>query len=400
MSKILGLISPLGLGGDGASRADDDFIDRMNHSYTVIVLVVFAIIVSTKQYVGDPIQCWVPAHFTSNYEDYANKICWVANTYYNPFDKKVPGPDDEGEPKKYIVYYQWVPLILLTQALCFYLPYTIWTLLNTRSGMDVNSLVDAAKTMHDSENHEKTLRYIIKQLDRYCTSFRPNAKGRCLGCKKFITDRCFFGCGRKHGTYLLVLYMFVKFCYVINAIIQFFLLDAFIGNKYHLYGIKVIKSLINQEDWMESERFPRVTLCDFFVRQLGNIHKYTVQCVLPINLFNEKIYIFIWFWFVLLAMISLINLAIWLGRTLFRVDHIRFIKRYLRSLDKIETGGDKKILRRFVLDYLRPDGVLVIRLLSLNTNELAVAEIVAELWEYFKTNPPSWHRVDDDVDDV
>ena len=75
MSKILGVISPLGLGGGSAQhRADDDFIDRLHHSYTVIVLVVFAIIVSTKQYVGDPIQCWAPAYFSSNYIDYTNKV--------------------------------------------------------------------------------------------------------------------------------------------------------------------------------------------------------------------------------------------------------------------------------------------------------------------------------------
>jgi len=32
-------------------------------------------------------------------------------------------------------------------------------------------------------------------------------------------------------------------------------------------------------DWPLSERFPRVTLCDFQILQLDNVQKYTVQCV-------------------------------------------------------------------------------------------------------------------------
>ena len=70
MEKLLGTVAQI---GDTKTRNDDDFIDKMSHRYSTFVLVVFAIVVSTKQYVGEPINCWCPAQFTDNHEDYTNK---------------------------------------------------------------------------------------------------------------------------------------------------------------------------------------------------------------------------------------------------------------------------------------------------------------------------------------
>ena len=45
-------------------RNDDDFIDRLTRRHTTSVLLLFSLVITTKQYVGDPIFCWAPAHFT------------------------------------------------------------------------------------------------------------------------------------------------------------------------------------------------------------------------------------------------------------------------------------------------------------------------------------------------
>ena len=39
---------------------DDDFIDRLNNRYTVMVLVMCILIITGKLYVGNPINCWTP----------------------------------------------------------------------------------------------------------------------------------------------------------------------------------------------------------------------------------------------------------------------------------------------------------------------------------------------------
>ena len=43
---------------------DDDAIDRIIYATTVYLLSGFAIFVMAKQYVGNPLQCWVSAEYT------------------------------------------------------------------------------------------------------------------------------------------------------------------------------------------------------------------------------------------------------------------------------------------------------------------------------------------------
>jgi len=96
------------------ARNDDDLSDRLNHRYTVILLVIFTVVVSATQYVGSPIHCWSPAYFTDSHVAFADSVCWVTNTYYLPEPDAVPG--QPGAMKRHIAYYQWVPLVLLAQV--------------------------------------------------------------------------------------------------------------------------------------------------------------------------------------------------------------------------------------------------------------------------------------------
>jgi len=95
-------------------------------------------------------------------------VCWISSTYYLPDEKAVPG--QAGVVKRHISYYQWVPVVLLAQALLFRMPCVFWRIFNDRSGININNLVEAAETIQNAlypERREKTIRYMIRHLDHY-----------------------------------------------------------------------------------------------------------------------------------------------------------------------------------------------------------------------------------------
>ncbi|XP_013415387.1 innexin unc-9 isoform X2 [Lingula anatina] len=387
-----GFLDVLGKVGKGL-RSDDDFFDRLSHRYTAIIFIVFALVVSTKQYVGDPITCWTPTHFTDAHEDYTNNYCWIKNTYYTAFDERIP---EKWEPHEHIGYYQWVPIVLMVQALMFYIPCIVWRLLNGRTGVDMNTIV---KSLSGNESlnpdaREGTIRYLVRHLDRYFDHQRDLSKGCFANCKQLISKHCIcLFCGRRYGNYLIALYLIIKVIYLANVIGQLFLLNAFLGTNYHIYGFEVIGDLMNKRSWKESGQFPRVTLCDFEIRFLGgvsNIHRHTVQCVLPINLFNEKIYIFIWFWLVFVSAATVFGFLTWLSM-LFQRERRHYIRKYLKLMERIESNCDTKMTHAFIEKYLRQDGVFILKLLGRNTNDVVVAEMIDALWEYFTEQKRNIH---------
>ena len=104
--------------------------------------------------------------------------------------------------------------------------------------------------------------------------------------------------------YLSILYIVVKFFYLTSLIGQVFFLNRLIGNDFYMLGVNLVKSFLDDKDWPHLAVFPRVTLCEIYIREVGIVHPYLIQCVLRINLFNEVIFILVWFWLLLLLGIT------------------------------------------------------------------------------------------------
>ena len=93
---------------------------------------------------------------------------------------------------------------------------------------------------------------------------------------------------------------------------QIYLTDMFLGYQFTKFGRDVFAQsemdLNTREDPMHRV-FPKVAKCSFSkYGPSGSIQNHDALCVLPINIINEKIYIFLYFWFVFLGAIS----AMWL----------------------------------------------------------------------------------------
>lgn len=111
----------------------DGNIFRLHYSLTVIILMAFCIIITTKQYVGDPIDC---LRADGVDKSIINTYCWIHTTYSIPsaFNKKVgvdvphPGVDNTNDPNEFQhhKYYQWVCFVLFVQAAAFYVPRYLW----------------------------------------------------------------------------------------------------------------------------------------------------------------------------------------------------------------------------------------------------------------------------------
>ena len=78
--------------------------------------------------------------------------------------------------------------------------------------------------------------------------------------------------------YVTVLYLIVKFLFIINVILQFFLLNAFLGPEYSFWGYGVLRDLANGHEWEASGAFPRVSQTFFLFL--------TVFIYLPIKTLN------------------------------------------------------------------------------------------------------------------
>ena len=107
--------------------------------------------------------------------------------------------------------------------------------------------------------------------------------------------------------------------------------------------------------------FPKVTKCTFHkYGPSGTITKHDGLCILALNIINEKIYVFLWFWFVSVAMMS--ALALLYRVVIFLVPSLRVTVIMGRSLYQVEKSTVEDVLscpRHSWVDKVKPSQFLL-----------------------------------------
>ncbi|CAF4030822.1 unnamed protein product [Rotaria sp. Silwood2] len=369
----------------GFGRYDDDFVDRLSRHYSVLIFSIFILIVSSVQFVGKPISCFTPASFTGAHITYTDYVCWISGTYFISFDKDIPEANDfELRQGSHVIrFYQYVPFILMLQTFGFFLPGFFWRRGSSHLGLSLQKYLDqlhmSRHLLLESPSYRRELiRNVAIRLDQYFR-MRP----------------------RTMLPKLTIFYLFIKLTYLINILIQLICLHYFMNFNFDIKDLVDRFIIYSNTVRHTSLQFPTNVLCDFIVRFLGkNKHRHTVQCVLPINIFNEKIFIFSYLWLILLFICTIYNLIVqWIIFFLFhrdiidtrscRVHHTlsKFTLEQTQNNEIIQINDYQPVTKNFSQHYLQCDGIVIIRLLDMNTDLVTMNDLMDDLWEFYNGDP-------------
>ncbi|XP_015914715.1 innexin inx2 [Parasteatoda tepidariorum] len=266
----------------------DDPIFRLHYKVTGLALLFASILVSGYQFFGNPIMCIQKDDIP---EQLLNTYCWIESTFTLPkalfqevgVEVVYPGVGKytQGDEIVTHAYYQWVCFMLLLQAIMFCLPNVLWRALESGKMRSlIKKLYEPIPVLEEGQDLE--------------TWFKGIAN--------------YFRLGRSEHQQYAMKFFVCEVLNFVNVVGQIFLIDKFLGGEFRNYGTEVFKyANTEQEDRFDPmiRVFPRITKCTFHkYGSSGDVQRHDALCLLPLNILNEKIFIVMWFWFVILAILG------------------------------------------------------------------------------------------------
>ncbi|XP_074594491.1 innexin inx2-like [Brevipalpus obovatus] len=349
----------------------DNAIFRLHWLFTSSILIAFSLILTGRQYVGEPIICMETNNLPKNL---INTYCWIQSTFIipeattdstsSPHHPSPPPPwssrelahpwignsQGSNENIKFQTYYQWVCFVLFFQGIMCYFPYYLWKLWEGGLMRLITMGMQIALITDEERGHKRKI--VLDYFHRHFTHHR-------LYAYKYFLCECL--------------------C-LINICAQIWFTDWFLNGEFIDYGPKVMRWLtfganqVNYDPKINpmNRMFPRMTKCRFKkYGDSGDISSYDILCMLPLNVVNEKIYLFLWFWmFMLLTLMTIVVLY-----RLFVFSIIRLRAYFLKSRCRLSRTKSLKLIceRGNIGDWF------LMYMLANNLDPLIIREITDEM---------------------
>lgn len=270
----------------------NSFSDRLSSTWTFCLLIILALIAGLRQFIGPNAVC-IKKDFDllSNNTKYIDQDCWMARSYWETFDNLYGEGtiyvENKVKPEMTIALYQWLPLILVLQAMLFKFPDLMIKSLDSAIGYGCSKLTALIAGYPQLSSADKIAmgNNLADHFNEFCCS-RP-------------VKRIPFGV----TTLILAI---GKFLYFVNCVTQLTLMEIYLPpNGSASYGQFFAKGMIASQYSVNA--FPRKILCSIEVITTfgrSSIHRYDIQCTLPINDVYEQIYFLVWVWLVVVCVAS------------------------------------------------------------------------------------------------
>jgi len=280
----------------GVTRTEG-LVAKLHYRFTTGLLLLSCTLVTALEWIanGKSITCIQegPDDSWNIPPNVINTYCYIMSTFTLPkqlaagLGEAVAAPgvgayNPRRDDVSFKAYYQWVPFVLMLQACLFYAPHLLhkaW-----ESGK-VSNIISGLNS------------YMMERADR-------RTKQKVLA--GYLVDNL-----NTHNIWAFKLAI-AEAIYLLNALGNIYLMDVFLGGEFSTYGLQVASMMQedpeNRVDPM-STVFPRVTKCTFKkFGPSGSLQTHDSLCVLPVNIINEKIYVFLWFWLLVLTVVTMVGL--------------------------------------------------------------------------------------------
>lgn len=327
---------------------------RLFSVFSVTFCILASALCLATQYFGDPIVC----SFTSGVgEDLAKQYCWihgssfVSSEYQEEFDcitQQHQYTDPRDAPTT--AYYQWIPFLLLLHSAIFAVPSKIWSSLE-------NGLLD------DLISKETRRSTILAEGEEF-------RKG-----KETLINR-FNSLLHHNNTY----YAYYCFCEILNLAtltFNFVITDKVLSGKFHSYGFDVLEYLRTPAQLQGinpmCNTFPTKVSCEVkYVGATGAMSTSSGFCILSQNIVNEKVFFFLYFWYICLFFISIINVVYHAAACLINEYRVKILQFRLR-------GRFAHLqVRKALVNFYVGDWFVLTRIAS-NTNRFFFQEFLADI---------------------